>query len=156
MSKNYTPIITLAEEREEFASMLFQTLAYGASSTEQGSASGPWQKTITGAYLVVSSLSIHLLWKRRTGPGGVMLLLYTCITAVLVCVWYVSTMRKAAYDFVDIRHAPPFAEDYLCTPANLISEISSSLVVFNSDLLMVSSCRLRFLVRIRQRMLTMP
>jgi hypothetical protein len=77
-----------------------------------------------------------------------MLLLYTCTTAALVCVWYVSTMRKAAYDFVDIRHAPPFAEDYLCTPANLVSEISSSLVVFNSDLLMVSGCRLRFLVRI--------
>jgi hypothetical protein len=41
MSKTYTPIITLAEEREEFASMLFQTLAYGASNTESRSASGP-------------------------------------------------------------------------------------------------------------------
>jgi hypothetical protein len=103
---------------------------------------------------VVSSLSIHLLWKRRARPGGVMLLLYTCTTAALVCVWYVSTMRKAAYDFVDIRHAPPFAEDYLCTPANLVSEISSSLIVFNSGLLMVSGCRLRILVSIRQDMLT--
>jgi hypothetical protein len=41
MSKANTPIISLAEEREEFASVLFQTLAYGASNTEQSSASGP-------------------------------------------------------------------------------------------------------------------
>jgi hypothetical protein len=66
-----------------------------------------------------------------------MLLLYSCTTAAFACVWYVSSMRKAAYDFVDVLYTPPFAEDYLCTPANLISEISGTFIIFNSDLLMV-------------------
>jgi hypothetical protein len=145
MASDYRPTFNPADKplvREHFAAIIFQTLAYGAwlfFRIAAGKGAGSCQAhSFVGVYLVISTLAISLLWKRHKRRGTQRLpLLCTCSNAVLVCVWFVATMRTAAYDFVDVLYEPPFAENYQCSPASIVSELANLLIVLNSDVLMV-------------------